>query len=88
MKSKGHLTEKGLQEILKLHKKMNNRKSLLKDLQKLNINVGKKELNSILSNCITCIQIDNKYFSSKNYIDTSYVDEIIGIDLMEIKNKY
>lgn len=75
-------------EIIKIHESFNHRRSILNDIKKIGIEVSQKELDYILSQCIVCLERDNKHVNSSSYIDTHKPGEKVGIDLLETKNHW
>ena len=67
---------------------LGHRKNILADLKARNVEANKAQLEEVLRNCITCLEIDGKYINSSRYVETTYPGEIVGIDLMLYKNQY
>jgi hypothetical protein len=72
------------EKIMKIHKKMNHRKNIEKDLKQLGIEVTRESLKKILQDCIVCAQNDVKNNISCEFIKTNKPGERIGVDFLEM----
>ena len=54
------ISESLFNQVMKIHKSLNHRRSISNDLKKNNIKISQEKIDSILSECITCIQNDRK----------------------------
>lgn len=78
------LTEK----VLRLHEELGHRRAIIRDLRDRDINVKPNQLREILSKCMECKERDNVHMSHRNYVETKEPGELVGLDLMEYKNRY
>ncbi|KAI5150355.1 hypothetical protein ENBRE01_1448 [Enteropsectra breve] len=76
------------EQVLKIHKEMDHRKSITKEVIKQGINITASELRKILDKCQTCQEYSNTFTKSNTYINSNYPGELVGIDLMEYNNLY
>lgn len=74
------------ERVMEVHESLGHRKTIAKDLKALDIPVSNGQLEKILSECIICKEMDQKYTHSNRYIETKSPGEIVGVDVMFYQN--
>ncbi|KAG0418701.1 Transposon Ty3-I Gag-Pol polyprotein [Dictyocoela roeselum] len=70
--------------IMDYHVKTNHRKSIQKDLKKINIRDTCANISKILDNCTVCQKKDKKFIRSGDFIKTSTPGEMMAFYILEI----
>jgi hypothetical protein len=75
-------------EILNIHERLNHRKTIMKDVERMGHSINEKELSEILKCCDVCIKKDRQKVHTCHFNETTYPGEKIGVDILDIgKNK-
>jgi hypothetical protein len=72
------------EKILSIHLKFCHRKNILEQCKGEGIVVSKNDLDRVLKECEICLRKDEHRFSSKAFIQTQRIGEIVAFDFLEI----
>ncbi|KRH93965.1 enzymatic polyprotein, Endonuclease, Reverse transcriptase [Pseudoloma neurophilia] len=79
---------KMMRDVLRFHKENGHRKTILKDLKKIGLNITKVELTKILSKCYECAKNDKIHYKSGKFIVSEKPGEIFSVDVMDLDKRY